>query len=442
MVAGFLLSIPAGDYNAATKRRNAVARGTIPPLSWLPAMANASVSIPSSRGADVLEMPMNDESREALRRVWDEQEGKRRERIRRLEERFRECPESLTDKDRLEWIAQMVRNPEIESAQHFETLVTSLSFTKDTIDPDNLKRAWKDFLTSETSRDSATSAEEWNLTCDLVMARCFEPLDKTAQFISVYEHILSEIIGGDPNYRDGAEDCLFKLFEHYVKGESGRRAREILTLIRTYNENDLVSDERYYAVLPQETELFYRELGKAVDRDRCLVEERLRLEFGDTFEKLHAITKSHIVDAELWSDDRMRNLEPSAGPRRWALAIEAEFHYKVYELHRNELAYALGRSLKTCGPRDISDLIKHSSSGLLAGRVIKKIFERFGHGTLASVANLDALEVICEHRKQIAHVTTLGPYTLERCTAFMKEIRESEWIFTFLSSLQPIREGR
>ena len=392
---------------------------------------------------DVLEMPMNDELREALRRVHDEQEGKRRERIGHLEERFRECPESLTDRDRLEWIAQMVCNPEIESAQHFETLVTSLSFTKDTIDPDNLKRAWKDFLTSETSRDSTTSAEEWNLTCDLVMARCFELLDKTAQSISVYEHILSEIIGGDPNYRDGAEDCLFKLFEHYVKGESGRRAREILTLIRTYNENDLVSDERYYAVLPQETELFYRELGEAVDRDRCLVEERLRLERGDTFESLHAITKSHIVDAELWSDDRMRNLEPSAGPRRWALAVEAEFHHKVYEPHRNELASALGRSLKTCGPRDISDLIKYSSSGLFAGRVISRVFERlFGRGTLTSVANLDALEVICEHRKQIAHVTTLGPYTFERCNAFMKEIRESEWIFTFLSSLQPIREDR
>ena len=78
---------------------------------------------------DVLEMPMNDETREVLRKVWEEREGKRRERIRRLEERFGECPESLTDKDRLEWIAQMVCNPEIVSAQHFETLMNSLSFT-------------------------------------------------------------------------------------------------------------------------------------------------------------------------------------------------------------------------------------------------------------------------------------------------------------------------
>ena len=387
---------------------------------------------------------MTDETGDDLRRFLDEQEGRRRERINHLEAKFKNDPGSLTDRDRLELIGLMVCNPEIESAQHFETLVTSLSLTKDTIDLENLKRAWKDFLTSETSRDSATSAEEWNLTCDLVMARCFECLDKTAQSISVYEHILSEVIGGDPNYRDGAEYCLFKLFDHYVKGESGRRAREILTLIRTYNENDLVSDERYYAVLPQETELFYRELDKAVDRDRCLVEERLRLEIGDTFEKLHPLTKGYIVDAELWSDDRMRNLEPTAGPRRWALAVEAEFHHKVYEPHKNELASALGRFPKTCGPRDISDLIKHSSSGLFAGRVISRVFERLlGRGALASVANLDALEVICEHRNQIAHHdTTLGSYTFERCNAFMKEIRESEWIFTFLSSLQPIREDR
>src|SRR6267143_103286 len=179
---------------------------------------------------------MTDETGDDLRRFLDEQEDRRRERIHHLEAKFKNDPESLTDRDRLELIGLMVCNPEIESAQHFETLVTSLSFTKDTIDSENLKRDWKDFLTSETSRDSATSSEEWNLTCDLVMARCFERLDTTAQSISVYEHILSEIIGGDPNYRDGAEDCLFKLFEHYIKGESGRRAREILTLIRTYNE--------------------------------------------------------------------------------------------------------------------------------------------------------------------------------------------------------------
>lgn len=386
---------------------------------------------------------MTDEMGNDLRKFLDEQEGRRRERIQHLEAKLKNNTELLTDGDRLELIGLMVRNPEIESTQCFEMLVNSLSFAKESIDPENMKTAWKEFLTLRASCDVPTSLEEWNVTCDVVMAQFFERIGKTVHSISVYEHILSEVIGGDPNYRDSAEDCLFRLFEHYSKGASTRKAREILTLIRTYHENDLVSDARYYGVLPQETELFYRELGEAVDQDRRLVEERLRLEFGDTFEKLHAITRNYVVDAELWSNDRMRNLEPTAGPRRWALAIEAEFHHKVYEPHRNELASALGRSIKTCGPRDISDLIKHSSSGLLAGRVISRVFERlFGRGTLASVANLDALEVLSEHRNQIAHVARLGPYTLERCNAFMKEIRESEWIFTFLSSLKPIREDR
>lgn len=106
---------------------------------------------------------MTDETGDDLRRFLDEQEGRRRERINHLEAKFKNDPGSLTDRDGLELIGLMVCNPEIESAQHFETLVTSLAFTTDTIDLENLKRAWKDFLTSETSRDSATSAEDGSL---------------------------------------------------------------------------------------------------------------------------------------------------------------------------------------------------------------------------------------------------------------------------------------
>ncbi len=387
---------------------------------------------------------MNDGLRDVLKIVLDEQEGKRRERIQRLEEIFRERPESLTDRDRLEWIAQMVRNPEIERAKHFERLVTSLSFTKDTIDPDNLKMAWKDFLTLETSSDSPTSAEEWDVACDLDMVRCFERLDKTAQSISVYEHILSETIGGDPNYRDSAEDCLFKLFEHY-KGTSSRRARELLMLIRIYNENDLVSDERYYAVLPQETELFYRELGEAVDQDRCLVEERLRLEFGDTFEKLHAITKSHIVDAELWSDDCMRNLEPSAGPRRWVLAVESEFHHKMFQPNRAVLERALQgnrsesllRPEQSCSIGQIALLVKKAGSGRPAYALITAVFRRLRGRQKFADAQLDVPEVVPTHRARFAHVTEGGTYTQEECNDFIKKVRDSEWVYQFLLALQP-----
>lgn len=384
---------------------------------------------------------MNDETKDALQRIADDIEAGRKERIQRLEVKFRDRPGSLTDRDRLEWIAQMVRNPEIPSAQYFEILVNSLSFTQTSLANDELRRAWSDFVKQQLGRSSSLDESEWTARCDRVMAHCFEHSEKTAQATSVYEHILAEIIRGNPDYHEEAEPCLLKLFNFYNSLGITPRTRELATLIGMWSDEGLIDPESYFDVLKQQTRIFYKELGELVERDRILAKERLKIESGDTFDSLHPSTRNLVIDAELWSDDRMRNLEPTAGPRRWALAVEAEFHHKVYEPHRNELASALGRFPKTCGPRDISDLIKHSSSGLLAGRVISRVFERLlGRGALASVANLDALEVICEHRKQIAHHdTTLGSYTFERCNAFMREIRESEWVFTFLSSLQPIR---
>lgn len=382
-------------------------------------------------------MPMPDETRDALKSLLDQEEDRRRKRIDLLRWKFDDEHESLTDEERLDLIALIIRNPETETTGLFEKLVSQLTFLDRVIDPENLRTAWKDFL------NAGVLPQEWDSKCDYVLARSFEQLGKTIHSVSVYEYMLSQMIGGDPDYRDYAEECLFGLFEHFFESKPSRRAREILTLITTYYETGFISDDRYYAVLPKETELSCREIGEVVDRDRNLAEERLRLEMMETFDRLHAITRSHLIDAELWSNDRMRNLEPSAGPFRWALAIEAEFHYKVYEPHKSEIAAALGRSAsppKTCGPRDISDLLKLFRSGKLAGNVISKVFKGLiGNSALASIDNLDALEVICEHRNQIAHVTTLGPYTLERCNSFMKEIKKSEWVFTFLSSLQPIR---
>jgi len=378
---------------------------------------------------------MADEIRDVLKEFFDQEEDRRRERIDLLRWKFENDHESLTDRDRLELVGLMVRYPEIERGQYPDQLVAQLSFVDPTIALENLKTAWKDFLTS------GELPEEWNSTCDLVMARCFEQLGKTMHATSVYEYMLSQMIGGDPNYRVYAEDCLFRLFEYYLQRKPSRRAREILMVITEYHENGLVSDDRYYDALLKETELFFREIGEAVDRDRHLVEERLRLLLDGTFEKLHPTTRGYLVDAELWSDDRMQSIEPLAGPLRWALAIEAEFLHKVYAPHKKEVAAALGRSAsppKSCGPRDISNLLKQSLSRELVGTVISKVFKGLtGNSALASIANLDALEVICEHRNQIAHVTTSGPYNLERCRALTKIIKESDWIYTFLASLQP-----
>jgi len=233
-------------------------------------MANASA--PIALAEPQVEWSMSGEWNDFLRELLDNEENRLRERIQYLEAKFGNDPESLTDRDRLELISLIVRFPQAESAQYFERVLSCLSFVNATIDLENLKTAWKDFLTS------GELPEEWDSKCDYVMARSFEQLGKIMHSVSVYEYMLSQMIGGDPNYRDYDKECLFGLFEYYFESKPSRRAREILTLITAYYESGFISDDRYYAVLPKETELFYREKGEAVDRDRHLVEERLRLE--------------------------------------------------------------------------------------------------------------------------------------------------------------------
>jgi hypothetical protein len=382
-------------------------------------------------------MPMNDEFREALRRVQDEQEGKRREHIRCLEERFRECPESLTDRDRLEWIAQMVRNPEIESAKHFETLMNSLTFTRMSLASDELRRAWSDFVRQQLGCGGSLDESEWTAQCDGVMARGFEHLEKTTQAASVYEHILAEIIRGNPDYHGEAEPCLLNLFKYYNAKGLTKRARELAMLMGMWNEEGLIDPESYFYVLEQDTRLSYKERGEIVDRDRDLARERLKLEFGDTIDRLHSSTKSLVIDAELWSDPRMQSLEPFAGPLRWALAIESEFHHKIYSPNREVLGNLLGEERpkieQTCGLGQIIKLIKSGSNQISRTMLEKKlpVWHEF-----VSVSDLGTmLKRISDDRNQIAHASSKGTYTKKNSSEFVRVVRKSGWIFQFLSSM-------
>lgn len=213
-----------------------------------------------------------------------------------------------------------------------------------------------------------------------------------------------------------------------------------MTLITTYHESDLVSDDLFHRALLKETELFYSEMGEVVKRDRHLVEERLRLEMMETFDKLHAITRSHLIDAELWSEDRMRGLDPLAGPLRWALAIEAEFHCKVYERNKDTLDLILGdkgpRRAQTCGIGQISLLIEMTISNPMKRPLVEKKIALWRR-LLTVPRILETLALIQEHRNQIAHVAERGIYTLGRSKEFVKLVRESGWLAEFLSALQP-----
>lgn len=50
---------------------------------------------------------------------------------------------------------------------------------------------------------------------------------------------------------------------------------------------------------------------------------------------------------------------------------------------------------------------------------------------------VETLNVIKEHRDQIAHVTERGMYTQARCSEFVRRIRESGWIIKFMQAVQP-----
>jgi hypothetical protein len=388
---------------------------------------------------------VTDNLNDVLKPFLDQEEDRRRERLQYLEAKFKDDPESLTDRDRLELIALMPRSPEIQSAQHLEALVTQLTFVNEAIDPEDLRTAWKKFLTSLSSCDSPSLPPEWNSKCDWVMARCFEELGKRMHSVSVCEYMLSQMIGGDPDYHKYAEECLFGLFEYYFESKPSRRAREILTLITTYCENDFISDDRYYAVLPKETELFYREKGEVVDRDRHLVEERLRLELMEAFDKLHAATRIHLIDAELWSEGHMRRDEPTAGPRRWVLAIESEFHYKVFKPNREILERALQgnrpesplRPEQSCSIGQIAGLVKKAGSGRPTDKLVAAVFGRLrGHRKFVS-GQLNIPEVAPKHREKFAHVKEEGPYAQDDCDDFIRQVRASGWIYQFLLALQP-----
>ncbi len=165
----------------------------------------------------------------------------------------------------------------------------------------------------------------------------------------------------------------------------------------------------------------------------------------EAFDKLHAVTRSHLIDAELWSKDHMRRDEPTAGPRRWVLAIESEFHYKVFKPNREILEQVLQgnrsesllRPEQSCSIGQIAGLVKRASSGRPADAFVAAVFGRVrGRRKLVS-AQLNIPTMAPKHREKFAHVKEEGPYTQADCDDFIRQVRDSGWVCQFLLALQP-----
>ena len=145
------------------------------------------------------------------------------------------------------------------------------------------------------------------------------------------------------------------------------------------------------------------------------------------------------MEAELWSSDHWRNIEPSAAPLRWALAIESEFHDKVFKPHRKHIQSALGahapRSGRACGIGQIAEVSEKAGSNNIG---LKIMFAKIrGGDSLASSDTLAKLRIVCDHRNKIAHIREKEgrAYTVEQCHDFLREIRNMGWVFEFLEAL-------
>lgn len=199
-----------------------------------------------------------------------------------------------------------------------------------------------------------------------------------------------------------------------------------------------VSLESYAEALSLLPELTHEGIRQTIESDRTSTKQRLRSEHSALLDQLHPLTEKLVVEAELWSDAYWRKVEPSAAPLRWALALEAKFHPKVFIPYERELGTVLGdrapRRHQNCGLSQMIKLIKEAGSNIGVKTVLMTLQ---GGKRLASGETLNRLKTIRNHRNAIAHLGTGRVYTASQCSEFLREIRDNGWVFEFLTAIQP-----
>ena len=323
----------------------------------------------------------------------------------------------------------------------FNPLIRSLSFTGRSLDGDDhgtLKLAWSRFLENAYGHDTS-----WEWPCNDGIAQWYLTNKMVEHAIAVYEHLYAQIRRGETlDCTSNYQEWLSQLFELCAIRGLTTRARHVAELIGDYYNDGLVGPDTYAEVLAVQGSLRYQEMGELIHSDRESAEGRLRSEErSGLIEKLHAATKSHMIDAEVWSHPRLRHIEPGIAPNRFALAIESEFHYKVFEPHRIVLTPALNspnhkapRSGQCCNLGQIQMLITLSNHNPLVKAVFSKLS---GHPGLTDVPEaLDVLGKVRLHRNDLAHAGSGGHYSNDRCNEFLRLVRETRWIFRFLSAIQ------
>lgn len=414
-----------------------------PPCPTLPATvqeyvkrARETLCPLSSSGVTMLE-----DFRDILAKAAKEAEGERSEINNRFElfkTRLQNDSETVTDVQILEHIQELFecRGTEPDD-EEYDPLISSLSFTKADLqrcDTHELKQAWTGFLKRAFGFETS-----WEWPCSFGLAQWYLFHDKLSHAIAVYEHLYTQIRRMElAEYEDTYERCLLKLLDLCVEERLTERARHVAELIGDYRDDGLISLDAYADVLLKKDALRYREMGEVIERDREEAKKSLCREIGPLFAGFHDTTRKHVIEAELWSQGQLKGIDPIAAPLHWALAIESEFHHKLYSPNEEALGKLLGdlrpKPGRACGVGQISKLIEVSGSSPIKKAIVETKISAWRN--LISVPDLlKRLKQISKDRNQIAHVASEGPYTKENSVEFVKHVRNSGWIFRFLSSL-------
>jgi len=328
--------------------------------------------------------------------------------------------------------------------EDYDSFIEPLSFSRiclDDVEPSELKRAWTNFL--HGAFESNTS---WEWPCNVGIAEWYAAHGRPLHSVAVYEHLLREVHQRGLNEAEG-EYCgalqewlqrLFQLCQHQGLTE---RALHIAELIGDFHGEGVIGPAEYAEVLASIPALRRREAREAIEKERAEADRRYREDFGDLITELHDDTKRCLVQAEVMSAASIRHIDPSAAPLCWSLAIESEFHHKVYEARKHRLDGILGetrrpKGRRTCGIGQMLVLVKETYSDPIKRPLVEREIPAW-QKLLAVPDIVETLNVIKEHRDQIAHVTERGMYTQARCSEFVRRIRESGWIIKFMQAIQP-----
>ena len=381
-----------------------------PPCPSLPAKvqqyvkgARETLRLLSSSGITMLE-DFTDILAKAAREA-EENSSEINNRLERFKTRLQNDPETVTDVQVLEHIQELFWGRGTEPCdEEYDPLISSLSFTKADLqrcDAHELKRGWTGFLKRAFGFETS-----WEWPCNFGLAQWYLFHDKPSHAIAVYEHLYTQIRRNElAEYEDTYERCLLKLFDLCVEQGLTERARHVAELIGDHHDDGLISVDAYANVLAEQAALRYREMRDVIERDREEAKKNLRHEIGPLFAGLHDTTRKLAIEAELWSQGRLKGIDPIAAPLRWTLAIESEFHYKIYNTNQEVLGKLLGdfrpNPGRTCGVGQIRKLIEISDSSPIKKAIVEKQVPAWRK--LLSVPDLvKILKQISEDRNQIA----------------------------------------